>query len=130
MVTNKQKFFSFFIFILFFSLANFCQAQLSDTAIEDVGVPGEMMATMAGFDTISDESNLTTLISSVIEIFLSFLGIIFLILMLYGGYNWMTAAGDESKVETAKSTIQRAIIGLIIIISAYAITYSVFKALD
>jgi hypothetical protein len=50
--------------------------------------------------------------------------------MLYAGYNWMTAAGDEQKVEKAKDTITRAIIGIIITVSAYAITYFIFKYLD
>ncbi|MCD4762299.1 hypothetical protein K8R32_05065 [bacterium] len=62
----------------------------------------------------------------VIKGFLSVLGIIFIILLILAGYNWMTAAGDEAKVTKAKDTIQKAIIGLIIIVSAYAITAFVF----
>jgi len=58
------------------------------------------------------------------------LGIIFIILMIYAGYNWMTAQGEEEKVTKAKTTIQRAIIGLIIVVSAYAITAFVFKSLQ
>ncbi|MBI4812328.1 hypothetical protein HY798_02695 [Candidatus Falkowbacteria bacterium] len=49
------------------------------------------------------------------------LGVIFIILMLYAGYNWMTASGEEEKVTKAKDTIWRAIIGLIITIGSYAI---------
>lgn len=64
-----------------------------------------------------------------IQAFLGLLGIIFLILIIYAGYNWMIAQGEEEKVNKAKDTIQRAVIGLIIIISAYAITYFVFKNL-
>lgn len=61
-------------------------------------------------------------IGKYISIFLSFLGVIFLILMIYGGFLWMTAAGEESKVEDARKIIRNAIIGLVIIISAYGIT--------
>jgi hypothetical protein len=74
--------------------------------------------------------SLATIIASVIETFLSLLGIIFVILMLYGGFTWMTAQGDESKIEKAKNTIQTAIIGLIIVVSAYSITFTVFKSLN
>ena len=67
-------------------------------------------------------NSLPIVVGNLIRIALSVLGVIFLLLILYAGFNWMTAAGDEGKVETAKSTLTRAVIGLIIIISAYAIT--------
>ena len=41
--------------------------------------------------------------------------------MIYAGYNWMTAAGDETKLTQAKNTIRRSIIGVVIIVGAYAI---------
>ena len=81
----------------------------------------------AGFEA---STNLGVIMQYVIQAFLSLLGIIFVVLMLYAGYNWMTAAGDEQKVEKAKDTLTRAIIGIIITVSAYAITYFVFKYLD
>jgi len=64
-----------------------------------------------------------------IEAFLGLLAIIFIILILYAGFNWMTAAGDEQKVTKAKDTIYRAVIGLIITLAAFSITYFVFNAL-
>lgn len=71
----------------------------------------------------------TVIVARVISIFLSLLGVVFLILVLYAGYNWMTASGDESKVEKAQGTIKRAIIGLIITVGAYAIQMLVFGEL-
>ena len=59
---------------------------------------------------------------AIIKIFLEFLAILFVILILYGGYLWLTAAGNEQRVEEAKHVIQRAIIGVIIILGAVAIT--------
>jgi lysylphosphatidylglycerol synthetase-like protein (DUF2156 family) len=53
---------------------------------------------------------------------LSLVGVVFLILMIYGGITWMTAAGNEKQVEKAKHIIVYAIVGLIIILSAYTIT--------
>ena len=53
---------------------------------------------------------------------ISFLGVLFLAYAIYGGYLWMTAQGDEKKVNIAKDILTRATIGLIIIVSAYAIT--------
>ena len=52
----------------------------------------------------------------------SFWGIIFLVLMIAGGIMWMVAGGNDAKVKTARSLIVAAIVGLIIVLSAYAIT--------
>jgi len=69
----------------------------------------------------SDATRLITTIALVINIALGFLGVIFLALMVYAGFIWMTAGGDEGKVETSRHTITRAVIGLLIVLSAYAI---------
>ncbi len=62
-------------------------------------------------------------IGSLINIILSFLGVIFFGLVFYGGWLWMTAQGDESKVEKAKKIVIGGIVGLIIVLSAYAISF-------
>ena len=56
-----------------------------------------------------------------INALLTFLGVIFLALMIYGGYKWMMARGNDQEVEIAKKTIQNAVIGLIIIVASYAV---------
>ncbi|MBI5135093.1 hypothetical protein HZA86_02570 [Candidatus Uhrbacteria bacterium] len=58
-----------------------------------------------------------------------FIGVLFLAMMLYGGYNWMTSMGEEDKVETGKKTIIWATIGLCVAIAAYAITKFVIENL-
>jgi len=47
--------------------------------------------------------------------------------MVYAGYNWMVARGEEEKVTIAKDTIKRAIIGLVITVSSYAIWNFIFS---
>ena len=61
-------------------------------------------------------------IGLIVGVLLSFLGVIFLLLMIAGGLMWMTAGGNDSKVKTARSLLVAAIVGLIIVLSAYAIT--------
>lgn len=61
----------------------------------------------------------------IINFFIGALGILFLVLMVYGGYLWMNARGNEQQVEKAKSLITQAVLGLIVVLSAYAITYFV-----
>jgi len=62
------------------------------------------------------------IIGVIIGVILSLLGVIFLVLIIYGGFLWMTAAGNEDRVAKAKKIIQNSIVGLIIVIAAYAIT--------
>lgn len=72
-------------------------------------------------------------IARIASIFLSFLGLLMVILIIYGGFLWLTARGNEQQVDDAKHTIRSAIIGGIIILAAYTITgfvlYNVGNAL-
>jgi len=76
------------------------------------------------------EATLLQVVGRLIGAFLSLLGIVFFGLMLYGGWKWMMAAGKDDEINSAKAIIRSAIIGLSIIISAYAITYFVTNALQ
>jgi len=76
------------------------------------------------------EATATSVVGKVINAFLSIFGTIFLILMILGGYKWMMASGREEEVKKAKDTIRAAIIGLIIVVSAYAISYFVALSLQ
>lgn len=78
----------------------------------------------------ADATSVFTIISTVISAALSLLGVIFLILILYAGYNWMMARGDEEKVNKAKDTLTRAIVGIIIVVGAYAISTFVLSRLE
>jgi len=62
------------------------------------------------------------IVALVISVFLQFLGIIFVALIVMAGFNYMTSQGNEEKIEKALSQIKTGVIGLVIIMSAYAIT--------
>ncbi|MDO8626083.1 MAG: Ig-like domain-containing protein [Candidatus Magasanikbacteria bacterium] len=69
------------------------------------------------------------IVARIIRIALGLLGIVLLVLILYAGYLWMTAGGNEEKIAEAKKLITNAVIGLAIILSAYAIVGFIFKIL-
>jgi hypothetical protein len=69
------------------------------------------------------------IIAKIIRIFLGLLGIIAVVIVIYGGYIWMTAAGEPKKVDQAKNILKAGIIGLLIILSAFAITEFIFRSL-
>ncbi len=72
---------------------------------------------------------LPELIGSLIYTFLGLLGVIFLVLVIYAGFLWMTAGGDEGKVQKAKDYMIRAVIGLVIILASYGIASFVMNTL-
>lgn len=67
--------------------------------------------------------------ASVIKVVLGFLGIIAVLIVLYAGFLWMTAAGNDDKIATAKSMMSAGIIGLIIVLAAFGIATFVMTAL-
>ncbi|MFA5937372.1 MAG: hypothetical protein WC822_05880 [Candidatus Paceibacterota bacterium] len=88
---------------------------------------GELQRTshIAGTSAVG---NVESIIGRVINSALTLVGTIFFILMVYAGYLWMTARGNEQQTEKAKTIITTAIIGLVVIVSAYAITVFVTTA--
>jgi hypothetical protein len=79
--------------------------------------------------TLGGAKNVPELVGVVISLVLGFLGIVFFLLVFYAGLIWMTARGDEGKIEDSKKTIEAAVIGLVIIMAAYALTQFVFTNL-
>ena len=80
-----------------------------------------LVAENGGYATTGENNDLMSVVGLIIQAVLSLLGAIFIIIMIIAGYGWMTASGNEQKVEKALSTIKRAIIGLVITLSSWAI---------
>ena len=78
---------------------------------------------------LNSNLSLGQFIAAVVKVILGFLGVIFIVLIIYSGILWMTSAGSEEKIGKAKKTIVAATIGLAIVLSAYAITYFVIDKL-
>ena len=73
--------------------------------------------------------DLRIVIANIIRTAMGLLGIIAVLIVLFGGFKWMTAGGSDEKVGEAKKIITSGIIGLIIIITAYAISSFVITSL-
>jgi hypothetical protein len=70
---------------------------------------------------LSETGDLYTIIGGVINAVLGILGVLLFALLVYAGFLWMTAGGNTEQVQKAKGLITNAVIGLIIIASAFAI---------
>jgi hypothetical protein len=80
-------------------------------------------------DTGLGERDPRAIVASVVRIILGFLGIIAVIIILLGGFKWMTAGGNEDKVSEARKLIISGVIGLVIILAAFGIAQFVINGL-
>lgn len=84
----------------------------------------------ASYDTSKEgEAALASIIGAGIKVILGLVGVILLGLIIFAGFKWMTAGGEAGEVQKAKDTLQRAIIGLVIIVAAYTIASFVMNKL-
>ncbi len=98
------------------------------TADELFGGDSKTGKTFAGEAGLGNADLMTT-ISSIIRIALGFLGVIAVVIILLGGFKWMTSGGNDTKVGDAKKLIFAGIIGLVIVLSAYAIATFVINSI-
>lgn len=119
-----HKFIGFFLFFLFlfsfFAISKNANAQACVPTPENYNCYG--LTEAANETGLNANSDIPTTAGKVIGAGLSFIGVLFFILMIYGGILWMTAHGNDQQVGKAKDLITAAIIGMIIVLSAYAIT--------
>jgi len=116
------------VFLFLLSLSLFLSlptvsAQLLVNTDQGLAPMTETVRKTANFSDMPIEN----IIASVIKLILGFLAVVFIILMITAGFKWMTAQGNEEQVTQSLSTIRAAIIGLIVVLGSYAITYFVFK---
>lgn len=100
------------------------EALADDTAAETI---------RSGIETTGEglfsTSSISTIVGNLIAAMLALTGIIFLVIMVYAGMLYMTAAGEEGKVKKAKSMLTTSVIGILIVVTAYAVTTYLVQAL-
>jgi len=111
----------FLILVLFFAThTSLVQANSFNSGLNTTANSGGFTSN-ANNVSVTQES-LTKKVTTILQVLLSLVGVFFLILMFYAGYRWMTARENASETTKAKDMIVNAVIGLIVILSAYAIT--------
>ncbi|MFA6537607.1 MAG: pilin [Patescibacteria group bacterium] len=120
------------LFFLSFSLVSGCfavglseQSKSAGGAFLSTGSQDQkIMSGVVDFGNASGTATNTSLpqiIANVIKFILALLGVIMLVIVIYSGVLWMTAGGNVESVEKAKKYLKNALIGLILILAAYAI---------
>lgn len=107
----------FMVFVLCLPFFVFAQSVTASSSIlsrmKKVGESGGFAA--------ATETSLASNLGLLVNTILSLLGVIFIILIIFSGFKWMTAGGNEKQIEDAKKKISNTIIGLVIVVAAYAI---------
>lgn len=115
-IIRRAAFFGFvLVFVVSFAYSVFAQDIFEELnkAVEGTGLEGK--------------SDLPDLVSQVVSVVLSLAGTASVILLIVGGFMWMTSAGNEEKLKKAKGMIQAAIVGLVIVMLAYVVVSFVFE---
>lgn len=115
-------------------LHKFAKFALALGTVATLAVPVATHAVVTSFSIESvgsqiglGDADLKTTVLNIIRLVLGLMTLIAVVLVIYGGFVWLTAAGNEENVEKAKKIISAAVIGLIVILLAWAIVIFVAK---
>lgn len=137
MKSKKIIFLSFFIIFIFcFMVISGVYAQTNDTSssggtieVAQAGGGGNDSGGVVSLTNPLGSDDIPTLAGRVIEAVLGIVGSLALIMFIYGGVIWMTAAGNEQSVTKGKNIVLWATLGLVVIFSSYALVKFVISAI-
>ena len=126
---NKKIIISFVLsFLLFFGFGLISHAQSVKDTLNGLNSTAQTVPAFQGQTKNTYTSAFVAgYAGNIIGIILSFVGVLFLGLMIYSGLMWMLAEGNEEKINDAKQLIINALIGLIVVFAAYALTIFIGK---
>jgi len=93
----------------------------SAALISPSDVPSEVSAATGG------EGSIKSLVLRIVNYALTFLGIVAVMIIIFAGFTYVTAAGAQDKVDNAKKMIMYALIGIVIILLSFAIVNTVLQ---
>ncbi|MEK7580570.1 MAG: hypothetical protein AAB465_03115 [Patescibacteria group bacterium] len=116
-----------FVFVVIVLIGLFLIVAPSILAQEN---PLDALQSTAETAGLKGETDVTVIIGRIINIVLGFLGLIAVVIIIIGGFMWMTSGGDEPKIKKAKDLILNGVIGLLIIVISYAAARFVVERLQ
>ena len=117
-IFSKNKYWHYFAVLGFFLLVLFLFPNGADAI------------TVSEYDFDLTSKSPIDIAVSIINWFLGILALIALGVIIYGGILWMTSGGNPEKIDKAKKTLTRGLIGLLIILAAWAIVWYLMKKLS
>ena len=94
------------------------------------GVPGiDELSKIKDKTGLLNHDDPLLLTAKIIRTVLSFIGLVFIVLIIWSGIEWLTSNGSPDKITKAKNRIIHSVIGLIILIAAFGISKFVLSAI-
>ena len=126
---NKKIFVGAIIIFLLFA---YCLLFIDSVKAQSFGNLSDSLANIAGQTNDTQggrigKADLPTIVGGILYGVLGFLGVLCLVIIIYAGIKWTMAGGNQETVASARKTIQYAIIGVIVILGAYAISIYVVE---
>lgn len=121
-----RKLFAAFVITLSCALPVFAHAAIdSETTGLNTTARGAF-----GAESVGGENTLSFFVgNNIIKPVFGIVGLMFFVLMVYGGVTWMTASGDPKRVDKAKAILTTAVIGVVIVTASYVLTNALFNAI-
>lgn len=126
----KTTFLKIFSTIILANMLMLATAPVIASDVRDL-IDDELDPIAEVYDTEGDVDTGTfgEVVARIIKIALGLLGVIFIALIIYAGFIWMTSTGNEEQISKAKKIMVSSIIGVVIILAAYIITVFVIDSL-
>lgn len=131
MTVRKNHILSFLLLTIIFSLG-FVFSTFSKSAQADLG----LLQMQQGLDEIAApygdnyaKRDIRIVVANIIKEILGVLSLLFIGLIIFAGFKWMTAGGNEEKVKSASKLLSNAIVGLLIILASWGLSLFILKAL-
>lgn len=102
------------------------QVMAADDVCSDTSIPEELREA-AGCKTTKKADEV---VNEVLKVVLSFVGVIAVGVMIYGGAMYMTSNGDSGKIQRAKNIIMYGLIGMVVAMLAYTIVHFISRGVD
>ncbi|PKM91168.1 hypothetical protein CVU82_03915 [Candidatus Falkowbacteria bacterium HGW-Falkowbacteria-1] len=118
-----------FIIPLLFLFCFFVQNVFASGNLSSAFKPSKVgwSASKMGFNVSANTQSVEGVVGIVISAILSFLGIIFLAYVIYGGVLWMTASGNDQQVEKAQRIIKHATVGVLVVLISYGLSWLILN---
>ena len=117
----------FIVFLIIFSVTSFAYVNAQATQEAAGGIEKTLNDPLN--NTFSQPNGIQNLIGTIIKAVLGVVGSLALVMFIYGGLLWMTAAGNTERVEKGKKTIVWAVLGLVVIFTSYALVKFILLAI-
>lgn len=113
----KNKFIYLYLLLMGLPLA----AQAQNSTLNKLKIFGGIY----GYGTNEKPADLKTIIINLVQLILGFVGYIFIILIIIAGVQWMLSGGNEEKITKAKNLLKNSVIGLVLMLIAFAIATTI-----